>query len=370
MQQLPLAGGTSVNLMTRPEQARTVDESRAAPLEPASGRRTRVGAAAGVAVVSLALLVVGTVWSVAIGPTPMSIGAIFSAVLFGGQSTTAAIVHGIRLPRAVLGSLVGANSAVAGVIMQAVTANPLGAPEILGVNAGAALVAVASLTFLPQIAGVGLITLAFVGATMCGVLVLVTAGLGRGRSDPVRIALAGVTLTTLIFSVMQTMIILVDPSTSALFHWIVGGVNAATWKDISTILPWTIVGLVGSMALAGKLNLLGLGEDLARGLGARVGQIRVLGAGLVIILAGSSVAVAGPITFIGLVVPHIVRRLVGVNNYVVIPLCALVGANMLVYSDIISRYVDPPSEVPSGVVTALIGAPFFIFLARRHRTSR
>jgi iron complex transport system permease protein len=300
----------------------------------------------------------------------MSIGAIAGAVLFGGHSTTAVIVRGIRLPRAVLGMLVGANSAVSGSIMQNVTANPLGAPDILGINAGAAFVAVASLTFVPQLAGFSLITLAFVGATACGALVLVTAGLGRGRSDPIRIALAGVTLTTLVFSAMQAMIIFVDPSTTALFHWLVGGVNDATWHDITTILPWTAVGVCGAMALAGKLNLLGLGEDLARGLGARVGQIRVLGAAIVIVLAGSSVAVAGPIAFIGLIVPHIVRRLVGVNNYVVIPLCALIGANMLVYADIISRYINPPSEVPSGLVTALVGAPVFIYLARRQKARR
>jgi iron complex transport system permease protein len=337
--------------------------------EPAAPR-TRYSMAVLVTIVSLALLAIGLVWSVSIGPTPMSIGAIAGSVLFGGHSTTAVIVRGIRLPRAVLGMLVGANSAVSGSIMQNVTANPLGAPDILGINAGAAFVAVASLTFVPQLAGFSLITLAFVGATACGVLVLVTAGLGRGRSDPIRIALAGVTLTTLVFSVMQAMIIFVDPSTSALFHWLVGGVNDATWHDVTTVLPWAAVGLCGAMALAGKLNLLGLGEDLARGLGARVGQIRVLGAAIVIVLAGSSVAVAGPIAFIGLIVPHIVRRLVGVNNYVVIPLCALIGANMLVYADIISRYINPPSEVPSGLVTALVGAPVFIYLARRQKAAR
>ncbi len=300
----------------------------------------------------------------------MSLSTIVSGVLLGGQSANAAIIHGIRLPRAVLGALVGANSAVSGVIMQAVTANPLGAPEILGVSAGAAILAVGSVTFATSLAGVSVVVLAFIGAAICGVLVLMMAGLGRGRTDPVRIALAGVTLTTLILSVTQALIIFYDNSTSAIFHWIVGGVNVATWNDTRTILPWTILGLIGAIALAGRLNLLGLGEDLARGLGARVTQIRVLGAVLVIVLAGSGVAVAGPITFVGLVVPHIVRRLVGANNYVVIPICAIVGADMLVYADILSRYINPPSEVPSGVVTALVGAPYFIYLARRKKVGQ
>jgi iron complex transport system permease protein len=259
---------------------------------------------------------------------------------------------------------------VSGVIMQVITANPLGAPEILGVSAGAALLAVSAITVAPALGGVSVVVLAFVGAAACGLLVLITAGLGRGRTDPVRLALAGVTLTALLTSVTQAMILFYDSTTSAILHWIVGGVNTANWADARTVLPWTIAGMIGAIALAGKLNILGLGEDLARGLGEHVVRIRVLGAALVIVLAGSAVAVAGPITFVGLVVPHIVRRLVGANNYVVIPICAVIGANVLVYADIASRYINPPSEVPSGVVTALVGAPFFIYLARRKKVGR
>jgi ferric citrate transport system permease protein len=329
--------------------------------------KTRYSAAAGVTFAALLLFVGGVAWSVAIGPTPVSLGTIVTAVLLGGHSTNASIIHGIRLPRAVVGALVGANSAVSGVIMQVITENPLGAPEILGVNAGAAFVAVLALTFVPALVGVSVMVLAFVGAAACGVLVLMTAGLGRGRADPVRIALAGVTLTTLIFSLTQAMILYKDNATSAIMRWIVGGVNEGSWHDARTILPWTIIGIVGAMVMAGRLNLLGLGEDLARGLGARVNQIRVLGAVLVVVLAGSAVAVAGPITFIGLIVPHIVRRLVGPNNFVVIPISAIVGADVLIFADIVSRYINPPSEVPSGVVTALIGAPYFIYLARRKK---
>ena len=332
--------------------------------------RTRYPAVFGVTFVALALFVAGVAWSVAIGPTPMSLGTIISGVLLGGHSTNAAIIHGIRLPRALVGALVGGNSAVSGVIMQAITENPLGAPEILGVSAGAAFLAVAAITMVPTLAGVSIVLLAFVGAAVCGVLVLMMAGLGRGRTDPVRIALAGVTLTTLVFSITQAMILFYENTTSAILHWIVGGVNNANGADGRTLLPWTIIGLAGAIALAGKLNVLGLGEDLARGLGENVTRIRVLGAVLVVVLAGSSVAIAGPITFIGLVVPHIVRRLVGPNHYVVIPICAIVGADVLVYADILSRYINPPDEVPSGVVTALVGAPYFIYLARRKKVSR
>ena len=328
---------------------------------------TRFGAAAVVAVVSLALLTVGIGWSVAIGPTRVGLGSIVGGVLLGGHSTAAQIVHGIRLPRALLAALVGGNSAVAGSVMQSITGNSLGAPEILGVNAGAALVAVAAVTYATQLAGVSTVVLAFVGAAIAGALVLILAGLGRGRTDPVRLALAGVTMTALLLSITQTLIIFSDDSAESVFHWIVGGVNLGSWLDVHTILPWTVIGIAGSLAIAAKLNILGLGEDLARGLGVHIGRVRLMGALLVVVLAGSAVAVAGPITFVGLIVPHIVRRFVGANHYVVLPLCAVVGAAMLVYADIASRYINPPAEVPSGVVTALVGAPFFIYLARRQK---
>jgi ferric citrate transport system permease protein len=337
--------------------------------EPA-GQRSRHRTAALVALAALAVLVGGIVWSVSIGPVDVGLGGIVSGIIGTGHSTGAVIVNGIRLPRALLAVLVGANCAVAGVIMQGITANPLGAPEILGINSGAALVAVASITFVPALAGVSLIALAFVGAALCGLVVLVMAGLGRGRTDPVRLALAGVTMTALLASVTQAMIIFYDNSADSVFHWIVGGVNLATWPDVHTILPWAIAGLVVAMGLAGKLNLLGLGEDLARGLGAHIGRIRVVGALCVIVLAGSAVAVAGPILFIGLIVPHIVRRLVGSNNYLVIPISAIVGAVLLVYADNASQYINPGAQVPSGVVTAVLGAPVFIYLARRQKVAR
>jgi iron complex transport system permease protein len=338
---------------------------RAVPDAPRSESHYRAALLTGV--VTLVALAIGVGWGVSIGPIHVGLSSIVGGVLGTDHSTAGVIVHGIRLPRLLLAILVGANCAVGGVVMQGVTANPLGAPEILGVNSGAALVAVASLTFVPALAGFSVIALAFVGAAAAGLIVLVMAGLGRGRTDPVRLALAGVTMTMLLTSVSQAMIIFYDNQTANVFHWIVGGVNLATWHDVRVVLPWTVVGLAGMMALAGKLNLLALGEDLARGLGVRINRIRLVGTLLVIVLAGSAVAVAGPIMFLGLVVPHIVRRLVGSNNYLVIPLSALVGACLLTYADICSRYIDQSAQVPSGVVTAVLGAPVFIYLARRQQ---
>lgn len=320
-----------------------------------------------VALVSLALLVAGLFWSLSLGSQRIGLAVILTALLGGGPQEL--IVRTIRLPRALLSATVGGNMAIAGVVMQGVTGNPLAAPEILGVSAGAAIAVIAWITLFPSLVGPSVVLVAMLGAAAAGLTVLVLAGMGRGRTGNVRLALAGVTVTTLLLSTTQGLVIFHENSTEAVFFWLVGGVNFAQWSDITTVLPWAVVGMLGAFAMAGSLNLLAVGEDVARGLGQRVELVRAAGAVLVIVLAGASVAVAGPIVFIGLVVPHIVRRLVGNNHAVVLPLSALVGAVLLMYADIGSRYVNPPYEVPAGVVTALIGAPFFVYLARKQKVT-
>ena len=312
------------------------------------------------------LLVVGLVWAVSIGTETVSLSDVFGAAFaYDSSDVHEAIVRLVRLPRAVLAALVGANLAVAGVILQGLTRNPLGAPEILGVNAGAAF-AVATVTILwPGFGGLGIVGLAFGGATAAMTLVFALAYLSRGGLNPVRIALAGVTVSVLLFSIMQGVLLLDVETQQSIYFWLVGGVNYGTWSDVRTIAPWLVVGIALSSALAGRLNLLALGDDVARGLGQNVARTRLIGAAAVVMLAGAAVAVAGPVTFIGLIVPHIVRPFVGVNHYKLLPVSALTGAALFVYADIASRYVDPPYEVPAGVVTGLVGAPVFIYLARR-----
>ena len=269
----------------------------------------------------------------------------------------------------VLAFCVGAALAVAGALMQAVAANPLAAPEIMGVNAGAVLVVVLAVTVVPSLSGAPTILLSFGGAAAAGVSVMLLAGSGRGRVSPVRLALAGVTASSLLISLTQVLIIFDENSTDSVLFWLVGGVNFAGWQDIRNLLPWLVLGLVGAFSMARSLNLLALGDDMARGLGQNVERTRLLGSALVIVLCGAAVSVAGPVAFIGLIVPHIIRRLVGSSYVVLLPLCALGGAALVLYADIVSRYVKPPFEVPAGVVTALIGAPIFIYLARRQKVT-
>ncbi|MER7248067.1 iron ABC transporter permease [Kribbella sp. NPDC000426] len=321
-----------------------------------------------VSLVLLVLLVAGIAWGLSIGSQHISLSRLPGAI-FNAKDSDELILQSIRMPRVVLALCVGAALAVAGALMQAVAANPLAAPEIMGVNAGAVFVVVLAITVVPSLSGAPTILLSFGGAAAAGVSVMLLAGSGRGRVSPVRMALAGVTASSLLISLTQVLIIFDENSTDSVLFWLVGGVNFAGWQDVRNMLPWLVLGLIGAFAMARPLNLLSLGDDMARGLGQNVERTRTLGSALVIVLCGAAVSVAGPVAFIGLVVPHIMRRLVGSSYTVLLPLCALGGGVLVLYSDIVSRYVKPPFEVPAGVVTALLGAPIFVYLARRQKVT-
>jgi iron complex transport system permease protein len=320
------------------------------------------------ALVLLVLVVAGIAWAMSIGSQHISLSRL-PAAIFKADEPDELILQSIRLPRVVLALCVGAALAVAGALMQAVAANPLAAPEIMGVNAGAVFVVVLAITVVPSLSGAPTILLAMGGAAAAGVSVMLLAGSGRGRVSPVRLALAGVTASSLLISLTQVLIIFDENSTDSVLFWLVGGVNFAGWQDVRNLLPWLVLGLLGAFAMARPLNLLALGDDMARGLGQNVERTRTLGSALVIVLCGAAVSVAGPVAFIGLIVPHILRRVVGSIFTVLLPLCAAGVCVLVLYADIVSRYVKPPFEVPAGVVTALIGAPIFVYLARRQKVT-
>jgi iron complex transport system permease protein len=314
------------------------------------------------------LFCVGFVWSVSIGTEPISLHDILRGMIDPAQTNVhQLVVHLIRLPRALLAGLVGATLAVAGVVMQSITRNPLGAPEILGVNAGAAVTVALASTIAPGIAGAGMIALAFAGGGAAAALVFGLAHFGRGGLSPVKLALAGVTISLLLFSLMQGILIVFSQDPSLFFFWLIGGVNYAEWGEIRTAAPWMAAGLVLALFLAARLNVLALGDDVARGLGQNVGMTRFIGALSVVLLAGGAVGVAGPVAFLGLITPHIVRKLVGHNHFVVLPVSIVLGAALFIYADIGSRYLSSGIETPSGVVTAIVGAPIFIYLARKEK---
>ncbi len=313
----------------------------------------------------VALALVGAA-SVAFGVRAVSWPDIVAGV--GGASDTlarAAVLQ--RVPRTVLAMVVGAALGLAGAVMQGVTRNPLADPGILGVTTGASLAVVVGLAFFGLTAPATVIWVAILGAAAAAVLVYSIGSLGRGGATPLKLALAGAA-TSAAFSSLISAVLLprVDALTDFRF-WQIGGVGGASFPRIAQVLPFLVVGALVCTVMARGLNSLALGDDVAAGLGEHVGRTRVLAAAGAILLAGAATAVAGPIGFVGLAVPHLCRLLVGVDHRWLLPFSTVVGAVLLTAADVIGRLVARPAEVDVGIVTAIIGAPIFIWIVRRQK---
>ncbi|MGC5325125.1 FecCD family ABC transporter permease [Brevibacillus sp. SYSU BS000544] len=314
------------------------------------------------------LLLLGFLLSISVGSAQIHWWNVWES-LFSSQSTKESlIVSTIRLPRTVLAAIIGANLAVAGAIMQAITQNPLASPQLFGVNAGAALTVVGGIVLFPALGPTELVMVAFIGAGLGGAIVYSLGAMGG--LTPVKLALAGMSVHLLLSSITEAMIIFQSHSTDQILFWLAGSIDGSDWGDIQVILPWTIGGLLFAFGISRSINVLRLGDSVAKGLGQKTGWVRV-GSGLIVLfLAGSAVAVAGPIGFVGLMVPHLVRFFVGEDYRLVLPFCAIFGALLLVYADIASRFIAFPYESPVGIVTALLGAPFFLYLAMKERKKK
>ncbi|AXN38250.1 FecCD family ABC transporter permease [Peribacillus butanolivorans] len=316
------------------------------------------------AIAGIVLLILGVITSISVGAADIDVAMVLKSFFEVDSSKEQTIIRTLRLPRALVGALVGANLAVAGALMQAITRNSLASPQVFGVNAGASFFIVTSFVFFPNLSSVSLVCIAFIGAAVGGMAVYSFAS-GGGMTQ-VKLALAGIAVHFFLSSLTQGMIIFNEQAKDVLY-WLVGSINGKTWTHVNMILPWSLSGLFVAVLFSRSVSILVLGENMAQGLGQRVYRIRILAGILVIILAGSSVAVAGPVGFIGLIIPHIVRRLVGGDYRRIIPFSALFGALLLVYADILARFIAYPFESPVGIVTAIIGAPFFLYLAKRGR---
>ncbi|MBB1485418.1 FecCD family ABC transporter permease [Oceanospirillum sediminis] len=288
----------------------------------------------------------------------------FWQAISGQASTLAAqLVSTIRLPRVMVAAVAGAALAMAGALMQGITRNPLASPALFGINAGAAcLLVMAQSGFLPILTSLPLIVVTAIGAALSGALVLMLGGGLAGRIHPVRVVLAGVAVTALLVALTRTLLILDEQSQSVL-DWLSGSLTDIGWKQWHQLWPWVLIAAVLSWLLAQKMNLLALGEEMASGLGVSPVRLRLQVSCLVIILAAATVAITGPIAFVGLLVPHLARRFTGADHRILLPVCAVMGATLMVWADYISRLLVFPSETPIGLVTALIGAPCFLWLA-------
>ncbi|MBF6210755.1 iron ABC transporter permease [Nocardia puris] len=307
--------------------------------------------------------------SVLVGRHALTPAAVFSAFTDFQGTDTDRIVRYIRVPRTVAGLLAGAALALAGAVMQGLTRNPLAGPGLLGINAGASLAIVAAIGGLGMTAPAGLVWFAFLGAAVAAVFVYTLGSLGLGGATPVKLVLAGAAFTALCGSV-TTAVTLLDRNVFDDFRfWVVGSLSRADTETMAATAPFVAVGAVLAVALARALNALAIGDDMARTLGARLATVRAAGAVSVVLLAGSAVAIAGPIGFVGLVVPHVARAFAGQDYRWVLAWCAVLGPALLLLADVLGRVVAPPQEIQAGIVTALAGSPFFLYLVRNRKVS-
>lgn len=313
---------------------------------------------------ALALLIVCLFVSITLGAAKISVSTVMAALVDFDGSFNHLIIRTVRLPRVLAGATVGAALAVAGAIMQGLTRNPLASPGILGINAGASFAVVLAVLLLgsPPLSTYALF--AFIGATVAAIFVYGLGSIGRGGATPLKLTLAGAVFTAFISSFTTAILIMDQNTLDQVRFWTAGSLAGREMDLFLQTLPYIVVGLIGALLLGRQITTLSLGEDIAVSLGQNTTRVKLLSALMVVLLAGGAVALAGPVGFVGLVIPHIVRMMVGVDYRWILPYSALLGGILVTLADIGARIIIRPQELPVGVMMALLGAPFFIYLAR------
>ncbi len=339
----------------------------AVPADARPRRPRRTALATGLLVlVGLGLL--ATAASIAVGAKSMPLSHAWDAVFhYDASREDHLIVRELRVPRTLLALLVGAALGLAGAVMQGVTRNPLADPGLLGVNAGAALFVVIGISQFGIADTSGLVWFALVGAGAAGAFVMVLGSMGRGGATPVKLAIAGAALSALMASFTSALLLLDSATLDVYRFWAVGSVAGREGATVAAVAPFIGVGIVLALLTGRALNGLALGEDVARSLGQRVGYVRAISALSVVLLCGGATAAAGPIWFVGLTVPHVVRSITGPDHRWLLPYSMLVGAIFLTAADVIGRVIVRPGELEVGIVTAMVGAPIFIAFVRPRR---
>ncbi|AYC42338.1 FecCD family ABC transporter permease [Streptomyces griseorubiginosus] len=317
--------------------------------------------------VSLAVLVAVGVASIAIGAKGLSVAEVWHG-LFHDTGTYGDVVVADRLSRTVLGLLAGAALGLSGAVLQALTRNPLADPGLLGINAGASAAVVTAITFFGVTSLSGYVWFAFVGAAAVGALVWFLGG-SRGAT-PVRLALAGTAISAALYGYLQAVMITDDQALNKMRFWTVGSLSSASTSTILQVLPFLAAGSLLALSLARPLNAMEMGDDTAKALGANLNRTRALAMLAATVLCGAATAACGPIVFVGLMVPHVVRSFTGPDLRWILPYATVLSPVLLLGSDVIGRIVARPAELQVGIVTALIGGPVFIFLVRRRRTAQ
>lgn len=324
--------------------------------------RARMACAVAVLVV-LTVLVAG--FSLAVGSRSIPLSEVVLALFSPDQDAFAAKVVQARVPRTLFALLAGAAQGVSGLLMQRVTRNPIADPSILGVNAGASLFVVSAMAFLGITTSSQYIWCAIAGAALTAAFVYGVGSSGRGGASPLKLALAGTAVSTAFSSLVSIIVMPRENVMSTFRFWQVGSVSGASWADVQTFMPFLLVGLAAALVVAPALEVLALGDDAAVGLGAKPGLVRLISSAAAVVLCGATTAIAGPIAFVGLMVPHLVCLLYKGGLRTQMLLTALLGAFVFTAADVIGRVVVSPGELEVGIVTAFVGAPVFIAVAVR-----
>lgn len=307
-------------------------------------------------------LVAGAVLSLSTGGrADVGLEDLHALVVGGGDELGRTTMRDIRLPRTVIASLIGISLGLAGTILQAITRNPLASPAILGINQGAALGLVIGLGF-PAATGLAVDTMAVLGGLAAGCVTFAIGGGFAGRIVPLRLVLGGVAVGAFAFAAVRFAYTMEDEISRSVVRWTVGDIADTRWQDAWPLAVWCAAGTVGAVLLSHRLNMMTLGDASSRVLGGDPRQTLVAGAILSAVLTGASVSAAGPVAFVGLLVPHIARVLFGGDHRVLIPAAAVIGAALMMMADGMSKWMAAPFEVPVGLVAALIGAPYLLYL--------
>jgi iron complex transport system permease protein len=315
----------------------------------------------------LILLVFGLGLSVSFGAADIRFPIVWDAIFsFNPDHVQHQIIRELRLPRVLGGAMVGAAFAVSGAIMQGMTRNPLADSGLLGLNAGAGFMLAICFAFFPGMPFMFLILYSFLGAGLGAGLVYGIGAMGKGGLTPVRLVLAGAALSALLVALSEGIALYFRIGQDLAF-WYAGGVAGTKWIQLKIMFPWVAAAIIGAIILSRSITMLSLGEEVARGLGQRTHLVKLAGAVIVLILAGAAVAVVGAVGFVGLLIPHVTRKLVGVDYRWIIPCSAILGSLLVVFADLAARMINPPFETPIGALIALIGVPFFLYLARKER---
>lgn len=318
-------------------------------------------------ILCLALLSIMAIFSISLGAKSIAFTKVIDVLLGNDPDSLEATIILQRIPRTVFGILAGGALGISGALMQSITRNPIADPSILGVNTGASLFVVAGIAFFNITVAYQYIWLAIIGAGVTAVFVYSVASMGKDGATPLKLALSGSAVSIVLGSLVSTIMLPNNRVMEAFRFWQVGSIGSATWENIMLISPFLIVGFIISMFISGYLNNLALGDEAATALGTNVVMTRTIGALSSVLLCGATTALAGPIGFVGLIIPHIIRLIFGSEMSKMLPLSFLGSAILMLISDIIGRIISLPGETEVGIVTAVLGAPVFILAIRKGR---